>query len=523
MRTKWIVISGGVLSGLGKGIVSASIGRLLKPYKIVTVKCDGYLNIDPGTMNPIEHGEVFVLDDGGEVDMDFGHYERFLRIKPKFSWNITSGKIYKEVIDKERRGEYLGKTVQMIPHVTNEIKKRFRTASKDAEIVIIEIGGTAGDMENRIFFEAVRQMKLEKEDILFVHLTYVPFIESVGELKTKPTQQSVTIMMQMGIIPDIIIGRSPLEIDDKSKEKIALFCNVEKDAVISDPNISFTYELPLVFENENLHKLISKKLEIQLPQKDMTRWKELIDNLHNPKREVNIAIYGKYTTLKDSYVSVVEALLHASAHLKVKVNLKWFETTDKEHLILEKVDGIIVPGGFGKRGIEGKIKAIKYARENNVPFLGLCLGMQLAVVEFARDVCKMDDANSTEFDTGTKHPVIDLLPEQIGIKNMGGTMRLGGYDVYIKEHTLAFDIFRKERIRRRFRHRYEVNPEYVDILERAGLIFSGSTKDGKIKQLIELKDHKFFMASQFHPEFTSSLEEPDEMFYNFVKATLKID
>ncbi len=519
---RWIIISGGVLSGLGKGIVSASIGRLLKPYKIVTIKCDGYLNVDPGTMNPFEHGEVFVLDDGGEVDMDFGHYERFIGITTKFSWNITSGKIFKAVIDKERNGDYLGKTVQIIPHVTNEVKKKFREIanSERAEIVVIEIGGTVGDLENRIFFEAVRQMKTEEEKMLFIHLTYVPFVETVGELKTKPTQQSVTTMMQMGLQPDIIIGRSPKELTEKAKEKIALFCNVAKEAVISDPNISYTYELPLIFEKEGLKHLIIKRLKLKRKKADMKEWKKLVNNLLHPNKEVNIAIYGKYTALKDSYVSVVEALRHAAAHLKVKINLRWFETTNLGKVNLKDVNGIIVPGGFGSRGIEGKINAIRFARENKIPFLGLCLGMQLAVVEFARDVCNLEDANSTEFNPETKHPVIDLLPEQRKVKKKGGTMRLGGHDVYIKKGSQAYKIFKKEKIRRRFRHRYEVNPDYVKIIEKKGLTFSGSTKDGRIKQIVELKEHPFFMASQFHPEFTSRLEKPDEMFFNFVKAAL---
>jgi CTP synthase len=516
-NTKYIVVSGGVLSGLGKGIVSASIGRLLRGYKVIPIKCDGYLNIDPGTMNPYEHGEVFVQDDGGEVDMDFGHYERFMGIKTKFKWNITSGKIFKSVIDKEREGKFLGQTVQIIPHVTNEIKERIRTIAEEekAEIVILEIGGTAGDLENRFFFEAIRQMKLEMENMIFIHLTYVPFLKSVGEHKTKPTQQSATIMMQMGLQPDIIIARSRTLLNNKNKEKIALFCNVSKDSVISNYDTTNVYEMPIIFKKQNLDLLLRNKLRL-IHDEELIEWEKLIDNINNPEKEIKIAICGKYTDLKDSYVSVTEALRHAGAHLKTKIKLQWIESFNLEEL--KDIDGIIVPGGFGSRGSESKIKAVRFAREKKIPYLGLCLGMQMAVIDFARHVCKLKEANSTEFIEKPKHPVVCLLPGQRKIYKKGGTMRLGGQDVFIKPKTQTENIFGQKNIRRRFRHRYEVNPKYVPLLERHGLIFSGSSRDGKIKQIIELKDHPFFMASQFHPEFHSSLEKPDEMFFNFVKS-----
>jgi CTP synthase len=526
--TKFIIVTGGVLSGLGKGVVSASIAKLLSENrKIVSIKCDGYLNVDPGTMNPIEHGEVFVLDDGGEVDLDFGHYERFLNIDCKFNWNLTSGKIFKLVIDKERRGDYLGKTVQMIPHVTNEIKKKFFEIAKkeDADIVMIEMGGTVGDIEMMLFNEAARQMRMEvgKDNICYVHLTYVPEPDAVGEQKTKPTQQSVELLRRVGIQPDIIVGRSKRVLDTNTKEKIALFSNLMTEDIISDPDMEQVYELPLIFKNEGLDYLLRNKLKLKNTN-DLKKWKKIVDNIKNPKKEVNIALCGKYTKLHDSYISIMEALKHACGHLKVKTNICWIETTLIEsgelsvEKALEEIDGVIIPGGFGSRGVEGKISVMKYVRENNIPFLGICLGMQIAVIEFARNVCGLKGANSTEFDCSCKHPVIDLLPEQRKVTEKGGTMRLGGHDIKIKKGTKAYGLFESEVIRRRFRHRYEVNNDYIKRLEEKGLIFSGTTPDQKIMQVTEIKNHPYFMSGQFHPELTSRLEYPDPMFYGLVKA-----
>ncbi|MGM5487350.1 MAG: glutamine hydrolyzing CTP synthase [Nanobdellota archaeon] len=527
---KFIVTTGGVLSGLGKGIVSASVGRLLSTKnRVVSIKCDGYLNIDPGTMNPFEHGEVFVLDDGGEVDLDFGHYERFLNIDCKFSWNLTSGKIFQHVIEKERKGDYLGKTVQMIPHVTNAIKDRFfEIAQKEnADVVLIEMGGTVGDIEMMLFNEAARQLRSEvgRDNILYIHVTYLPELECVGEQKTKPTQQSVQKLREIGIQPDIIVGRTPRTLDNDSKKKIALFCNVDQENVISDPDFDQVYELPLIFKQERLDKILEDKLSLQTS--DLANWEKLVKNIKGSRKKVSIAICGKYTKLHDSYISIMEALKHAGAHLDTAVELRWIETTEIEEgttsveQALQGIDGVIVPGGFGSRGSEGKIKVIQYIRENKIPFLGICLGLQIAVIEFARNVCGLKDANSTEFDKKTPHPVVDILPEQKEVTEKGGTMRLGGHDVKIKEHTRAHRIFEDTTIRRRFRHRFEVNPEYREQLEKKGLVFSGMTPDEKIMQVVELDNHPFFMGAQFHPELTSRLEQPSPMFFDLVKAALK--
>ena len=544
--TKFIIITGGVISGLGKGTAAASIGALLRSkLKIVPVKCDGYLNTDPGTMNPIEHGEVYVLDDGGEVDMDFGHYERFLNINAKFEWNLTMGKVFKIILEKERKGEYLGKTVQFIPHVTDEIKNHFyKIANKEKpDILMIEIGGTVGDLENMFFIEAVRQLIQEvgQENVLTIHLTYVPIPSGVNEQKSKPTQQSVKMLNQMGIFPDIIIARCSEYLDENVKEKISLFCNIPKENVISGIDVETVYEIPIIFEGQGLSEIIHKSLNIYSPPK-LEKWQQLVErikkNNRNPEKEVNIAIAGKYTRLEDSYASVIEALVHAGAHLDVKVNIKWIETTDiekgkiKVEEALKNIDGVIVPGGFGTRGIEGKIEVIKYVRENDIPFLGICYGMQLAVVEFARNVAGLKGANTEEVlednpDIKIDHPVICILPEQKNIKHKGGTMRLGGHDVEIKKNTLAWEIFKdefkegKNTIRRRFRHRYEVNPDYIETLEKHGLVFSGWAPGRRIMQVMELPDKTFFMASQFHPELTSKFLYPDPMFLNLVKASIE--
>lgn len=529
---KFIVVTGGVLSGLGKGVAAASIGNLLaSKYKVIAIKCDGYLNVDPGTMNPIEHGEVFVLDDGGEVDMDFGHYERFLNITTKFEWNITMGKVYREVLDNERKGNYLGKTVQLIPHVTDVIKKRFYDIAKKekADIVLIEIGGTVGDMENELYLEAVKQLRQEvgNKNITFVHLTYIPIPSGVNEQKSKPTQQSVKELNERGIMPHIIIGRCSEFIEPHIKEKIARFCNVRPEAVISGVDVPYVYMIPLVFQKEGIVDTLEKRLDIKIRPKT-ERWKELTDNLlkDKQKKRVTIAICGKYTALQDSYASIIEALLHCEAHLNCRVSLKWLETSDitNEHDAkknLDGVDGIIVPGGFGSRGTEGKIRVIKHARENNIPFLGLCLGLQLAVVEFARNKCGLKGANSTEINPRTPFPVIDILEEQKKITDKGGTMRLGAYTAYIKKGSKVNKIYNSTIVSERHRHRYEVNPEFHEVLKLNGLVISGMDKSKTLAEFIEIPKHKYFVATQAHPELKSSLLKPAPLFRELVRACLK--
>ncbi|HKP97109.1 MAG TPA: CTP synthase (glutamine hydrolyzing) [Fibrobacteria bacterium] len=535
--TKFIVVTGGVLSGLGKGIAAASIGNLLSGrLKVIPVKCDGYLNTDPGTMNPIEHGEVFVQDDGGEVDMDFGHYERFMGIETKFHWNLTMGKVFKNILDKERRGDYLGKTVQFIPHVTDSIKNWFHEiASKEnADVLLIEVGGTVGDLENQFYLEAIRQLKRDvgEDNLIYVHLTYVPVPEGVHEQKSKPTQMSVRLLNEKGIEPDIIIGRCPELLNPSIKEKIASYCNISPSAVISGPDVRSVYEIPLIYEKEGLPELLHTALGIYSPP-DLRQWDTWVSNIKNnqdhPRKTVTIALCGKYTTLEDSYASVVEALTHCGAHLNCKVAIKWVDTakladTASVEAALQGAQGVIVPGGFGHRGIEGKIKVIQYVREKNIPYLGICYGMQLAVVEFARHVAGLKDANTTEVreeGVAVPHPVIDILPGQKNLSNKGGTMRLGGHDVEIKPNSVAYRIFgNKAMVRQRFRHRYEVNPEYIKPLEDKGLVFSGKHPTENIMQVMELPDHKFFMGSQFHPELTSNLRNPSPLFYHLVKAAL---
>jgi len=531
--TKFIIVTGGVLSGLGKGITTASIGRLLSSrLKVVTIKCDGYLNTDPGTMNPIEHGEVFVLDDGGECDMDFGHYERFIDVHSKSEWNLTMGKIYKKILDRERDGDFLGQTVQLIPHVTDEIKQEFyRIAEKErADIMLIEIGGTIGDMENELFLESVRQLRYEAgpDNTALVHLSYVPIPYGVNEQKSKPTQQSVKKLNERGLYPDLIIGRGPLRIVDKIKKKIALFCNVEPSAVVSAPDVDNVYEMPLIFEEEGVAEILHKKLNIYSPP-NLNEWRRLVENMREDENKIpiNVAICGKYTDLHDSYASILEALTHCKAHVDVDIETSWVETTEIENKkrsiadSMKGVDAVIVPGGFGTRGIEGKIDVIQYCRENKIPFLGICYGMQLAVIEYARNVCGIKDAHSAEIEAdgqcvGT--PIVCYLPDQIKVTRKGGTMRLGGHDIAIKEGTKAFEYYGGDKVRRRFRHRYEINPEYIDVLEDKGMVFSGYAPNSNIMQIMELKGHPFMMGSQFHPELHSKLEKPEELFYHLIKA-----
>ena len=519
-----MVVTGGVLSGLGKGIAAASIGHLLTSvYKVISVKCDGYLNTDPGTMNPVEHGEVFVLDDGGEVDMDFGHYERFLNVTCNSNWNLTMGKVYKGVMDKERKGDYLGGTVQLIPHVTNYITDWWKRISDEhnADVTIIEIGGTVGDIENELYIEAARQLQeVGKENILYVHCTYVPIPAGVKEQKSKPTQQSVQMLRERGIIPDIVIGRCSEYLTDAIKKKIANFCGVEKQAVITGLDVDTIYKVPLIFEQEGIIPILEKKLGIAIPNNSL-RWKSLVESLENPQGVVKVAICGKYTALEDSYASIFEALRHCQAHCKVMIDISMVETsrTADYAIALKDIDAVIVPGGFGSRGIEGKIKAIQYCRENNIPFLGICYGMQLAVVEFARNVCQILEANSAEVE-GTTQAVIDILEEQKEITNKGGTMRLGSYPAQLVPGSKISQLYGKELVAERHRHRYEVNSQYHNILQENGLIFSGMSPDRKLVEFIELPTHPYFVGTQAHPELKSKLEAPAPLFLGLIKAAM---
>jgi CTP synthase len=539
--TRFIVVTGGVISGLGKGVVTASIGRILKAkgFSVSALKIDPYLNYDAGTLRPTEHGEVWVTEDGGEIDQDLGHYERFMGIKLTKDHNITSGKIYHSVITKERRGEYLGQTVQPIPHVTDEIKNWILRVADESRVdfLLIEIGGVVGDYENILFLEAVRQLKMERpNDILFIHVVYLPVPKTLGEMKTKPVQHSVKLLREIGIQPDFIIARSEYELDDVRRKKISLYCSVHEDDIISDPDLENIYELPLIFEKEGLGDKILMKFGMKPRKSDLDDWKRFVDTLNNASKEVSIAIVGKYFSigkyrLPDSYISVIEAIKHASAYYNVKPNIDYIDSEELERNpdLLEKLsnyNGIIVPGGFGKKGVEGKILAIRYARENRIPFLGLCFGLQLAVVEYSRNVCGFENAHSTEIDEHTKYPVVDLLPWQrkvIEEGRMGASMRLGGHKVIIKEGTLAYDLYGSSEVIERFRHRYEINPKFVPVLEEHGFVFSGESEDG-IKQIGELPrfKHPFFIGSQFHPEFTSRPLRPNPLFRGFVKACLDV-
>jgi len=524
---KYIVVTGGVLSGLGKGIVTSSIGFLLKNkgYSITAIKIDPYLNCDAGTMNPFQHGEVFVLDDGGEVDLDLGNYERFMDINLGRDNNITTGKVYRNVIEKERRGDYLGKTVQIVPHITNEIKDWIRRVAKEsgADICVIEIGGTVGDIESMPFLEAVRQLYLEEgsDNVVFVHTTLVPILKVVGEQKTKPTQHSVKELRAIGISPDIIVARSPVPLDKSTREKISLFCNVPSDAVISSPDVECIYEVPLMLQKQGITKHILSKLSLPYREAKLEEWKKFVEKVKNGRNRVRIAMVGKYTALGDSYISILEAFRHAAAEVDAKVEVVWIEAEEiEEGKKIEDVDGILVPGGFGERGAEGKIRAIEFARENKIPFLGICFGFQLAVVEYGRNVLGLE-CHSTEIKPNVKHPIITILPEQYGVEQLGGTMRLGSQPITIKEGTLAHSLYGKKKIYERHRHRYEVNPEYIDELEGKGLIFSGIAEDRIRMEILELPEHPYFIASQFHPEFKSRPLKPAPLFYGFIKASVE--
>ena len=543
---KYVFVTGGVVSGLGKGITAASLGRLLKArgYHVTMQKFDPYINVDPGTMNPIQHGEVFVTDDGTETDLDLGHYERFINESLDCNSNVTTGKIYWSVLNKERHGDYGGGTVQVIPHITNEIKDRFYKAKTDTEetISIIEVGGTVGDIESQPFLEAIRQFQSEvgKENAILIQVTLIPYLKASGEMKTKPTQMSVKALQSMGIWPDILVCRSDYPVSDSIKEKIALFCNVKKEHVLQNLDAASLYEVPLMLEEEHLAQAVCECLNIPCPEPDLKDWKKMVENLHASEREVTIAIVGKYVTLHDAYLSVVEAIKHGGIANRVRLNIKWIDAEElsgegteekgsfdenvrvlrKEKLdkIFSDVDGLIVPGGFGKRGTEGKILAIEYARTHNLPFLGICLGMQLAIVEFARNVLGLKEAASIELEPETPDPVISLMPNQNNVENLGGTLRLGAYPCELKGGTLAEKLYGTWQISERHRHRYEVNNEYRKLLEGAGMVLSGLSPDGRIVEMIELKNHPFFIATQAHPEFKSRPNHAHPLFEGLIKA-----
>ena len=531
MPVKYVFVTGGVVSGLGKGITAASLGRLLKArgYKVTMQKFDPYINIDPGTMNPVQHGEVFVTDDGAETDLDLGHYERFIDESLTKNSNVTTGKVYWSVLQKERRGDFGGGTVQVIPHITNEIKSRFHRnySTTDTEIAIIEVGGTVGDIESQPFLEAIRQFQHEvgHENAILIHVTLIPYLKASGELKTKPTQASVKDLQAMGIWPDILVCRSEHPLDDGLRSKIALFCNVPKTHVLQNLDVEVLYEAPLAMEEEHLAEVACQCLNLPCPEPDLDEWRAMIDAWKHPEKEVTVALVGKYIQLHDAYISVVESLKHGGVANRASVNIKWIdsETVTPENVgeLLGDVSGILVPGGFGSRGIEGKIQAIKYARENQIPFLGLCLGMQLSIVEFARDVIGYSDAHSAELDPSTAHPVIHLMPDQDGIEDIGGTLRLGSYPCVLNRDSKAYALYGTETIHERHRHRYEVNNDYRTVLQNNGMMLSGISPDGRIVEMIELPDHPWFVATQAHPELKSRPNRPHPLFKGFISASLE--
>ena len=530
MPVKYVFVTGGVVSGLGKGITAASLGRLLKArgYKVTMQKFDPYINIDPGTMNPIQHGEVFVTDDGAETDLDLGHYERFIDESLNKNSNVTTGKIYWSVLQKERRGDYGGGTVQVIPHITNEIKSRFyrNYTTDETQIAIIEVGGTVGDIESQPFLEAIRQFQhdIGHENAILIHVTLIPYLKASGEMKTKPTQASVKELQGMGTWPDIIVCRSEHPLDKGIKDKIALFCNVPSSHVLQNLDVDYLYEAPLAMEKEHLAQVACECLELPCPEPDLTDWKSMVEALRSPIHEITIALVGKYISLHDAYISVVEALKHGGIASHATVNIRWINsedvTAENADSLLSDVDGILVPGGFGDRGIEGKIEAIRYAREHQIPFLGLCLGMQLAIVEYARHVAGLEDAHSIELNPQTPYPVIALLPDQNGIEDIGGTLRLGAYPCILDKTTKAYELYGSEEIHERHRHRYEVNNDFRRILVDKGMTLSGLSPDGRIVEMIELKDHPFFIGTQAHPELKSRPNRPHPLFRGFVEAAL---
>lgn len=532
MDTKYIFVTGGVVSSLGKGITAASLGRLLKSRGLTVTmqKFDPYINIDPGTMSPYQHGEVYVTEDGAETDLDIGHYERFIDVNLTKNSNVTTGKIYWSVIKKERQGDYLGGTVQVIPHITNEIKQRIKKVAKDfnPDVVITEIGGTVGDIESLPFLEAIRQMKTDigRDNVMYIHVTLVPYLSKAGELKTKPTQHSVKELRSIGIQPDIIVCRSEKALSEGLKEKIALFCNVEPEAVIQNYDAETIYEVPLILKEEGLDEIVAQKLGIDGNHSDMTEWEAIVRKMKNPSRRVKIALVGKYIELHDAYLSVVESLCHGGIPNDAKIEIEWVHSEKLEqdvdpNRLFSNVDGILIPGGFGDRGVEGKVEAIRYARENRVPLFGICLGMQCMAIEFARSVCGLEGANSTEFVPDTPYPVIDLLPEQKQIEFIGGSMRLGHYPCFLAKGTKACGAYKESLIEERHRHRYEFNNSYRETLEKAGMAFSGISPDNRLVEIIELRDHPWFIGTQFHPEFKSRPNRPHPLFQDFIRAALE--
>lgn len=529
--SKYIFITGGVVSGLGKGITAASLGRLLKArgLKVTAQKLDPYLNVDPGTMNPVQHGEVFVTDDGAETDLDLGHYERFIDESLTQNSNLTSGRVYWKVISDERKGVYGGQTIQIIPHVTNEIKRYISSnADSGADVCLVEIGGTIGDIESQPFLEAIRQFSLDvgRENCIFIHVTLVPYLKASDELKSKPTQHSVKEMLSLGIHPDIIVCRTEHPLTDDIKRKIALFCNVSEDCVIENNNCDILYAVPMMLKDQKMDEVVMRKLGLNAPNQNLSDWEHMLDVLRNPKQTVKIAMVGKYVELHDSYISVNEALKHGGIETHSAVDIKWIDSESLEgdvnlDEILGDMDGILVPGGFGSRGIEGKIRACNYARTKGVPYLGICLGMQIAIIEIARNILGLEGANSAEINPDTPYPVIDILPEQKSVTDMGGTMRLGQYPCAVNKASKAYELYGEELIFERHRHRYEVNNDYRDKLLEAGVIFAGTSPDNHIVEMIEIPNHPWFVAGQFHPEFKSRPNKPHPLFRGFVTACYK--
>lgn len=532
MAVKYVFVTGGVVSGLGKGITAASLGRLLKMrgYRVTMQKFDPYINIDPGTMNPIQHGEVFVTDDGAETDLDLGHYERFIDESLTKQSNVTTGKIYWSVLSKERRGDFGGGTVQVIPHITNEIKSRFyrNDGCSETQIAIIEVGGTVGDIESQPFLESIRQFQHDvgRENAVLIHVTLIPYLKASGEMKTKPTQASVKELQGMGLWPDIIVCRTEKPLEEGIKDKIGLFCNVPGNHVLQNLDVETLYEAPLAMEKEHLADVVCSCLQLECPEPDLKEWEEMVQAVKYPEKEVTVALVGKYTALHDAYISVVEALKHGALAHNAKITIKWVNseevTWEKAEQMLGDVAGILVPGGFGDRGIEGKICAIRYAREHKIPFLGLCLGMQMAIVEFSRNVLGFNDAHSAELDPGTTHPVVHLMADQDGIEEIGGTLRLGAYPCVLNKNSKACEAYGQEVVEERHRHRYEVNNYYREDLIKGGMLLSGLSPDGRIVEMIELPDHPWFVATQAHPEFKSRPNRPHPLFKGFVGAALHV-
>lgn len=528
-KTKYVFVTGGVVSSLGKGITAASLGRLLKErgYSVTIQKFDPYINIDPGTMNPYEHGEVFVTNDGAETDLDLGHYERFLDENLTKYNNITTGKVYESVINKERKGQYFGKTVQVIPHITNEIKAKVELVGKEnnSDIVITEIGGTVGDIESTPFLEAIRQFKYDvgRDNVLYIHVTLLPYLKAAGELKTKPSQHSVKELMSLGIRPDILVCRTEYPVSLDIKRKLSMFCDIDEDAVIEAPDAKTIYEVPLIMEENGLANVACKKLGIENKKPTLKTWKEIVRKIKHPTDRIKLAVVGKYIELKDAYISINESIEHAAYELGLKAEIHYIQAEELDTKTLEQFNGILIPGGFGDRGVQGKIDAIKFARENRIPFLGICLGMQSAVIEFSRNVLGMETANSTEFDKNTEFSVIDILLDQKNIENLGGTMRLGLYPCKLEKDSLAYELYQEELIYERHRHRYEFNNIYKEIIQKNGLKISGTSPDGTLAEIVELPKelHPFFIAGQFHPEFKSRPGKPHPLFLGFVKAIYK--